>query len=440
MFLRTKYLNQLLELKDNSRVKIITGIRRCGKSFLLNKIFKEHLISNGVKSDHIIYLELDDFNNNYLLNPISLNDYVKNQITDDDKYYLIIDEIQKVIPIINPILTNGKIVKASNKDEDVINFTTIVLGLLKIENIDIYITGSNSKFLSSEIMTEFRDRGDEIHIMPLTFKEYCEGLNITEYEKAFGEYLIYGGMPLAATYDNVERKEKYLNDLFSLTYHKDVEEHNGIKNIHELELLTKVLASNVGNLTNYITITNTFNSELRINISKDTINDYIKYLSDAFIISRVDRVDVRGRKHIGAQYKYYFVDNGLRNSRLDFLHHDYGHVMENIIYNELKCRGYTVEIGVVEVYSKNKEGKTIRQHYETDFVASKGNNKYYIQSAYSIYDEQKYEQERKSLINIKDSFKKIIITRESLPMRRDEKGIVIMGIIDFLLDDNSLNK
>lgn len=440
MFERTKNLNQLIELKDNSRVKIITGIRRCGKSFLLKNIFKEYLINIGIKSDHIIFLELDDFSNNFLLSPLSLNDYIRKQIIDNDKYYLIIDEIQKVIPIINPILTNGKIVKASNKDEDVINFTSIVLGLLKLENIDIYITGSNSKFLSSEIMTEFRDRGDEIHIMPLTFKEYCDGLNIADYEKAFGEYLIYGGMPLAATYDKVEKKEKYLNDLFNLTYHKDVEEHNGIKNVHELELLTKVLASSVGNLTNYITITNTFNSELKVNISKDTINDYIKYLSDAFIISKVDRVDVRGRKHIGAQYKYYFIDSGLRNSRLDFLLHDYGYVMENIIYNELKYRGYTVEVGVVEVYSKNKEGKTIRQTFETDFVASKGNNKYYIQSAYSIYDEQKYEQERKSLINIRDSFKKIIITRESLPIRRDEKGIVIMGIIEFLLDESSLDK
>lgn len=440
MFLRTKNLNQLLQLKDNSRVKIITGIRRCGKSFLLKNIFREHLINDGVKSNHIIFIELDDFNNNSLLNPLSLNDYIRNQITDSDKYYIIIDEIQKVIPIVNPILTNGKIVKASNKDEDVINFTSVVLGLAKIENVDIYITGSNSKFLSSEIMTEFRDRGDEIHIMPLTFNEYCEGLNISNYEKALGEYMIYGGMPLTVTYDSFERKEKYLSDLFSLTYHKDVEEHNGIKNVHELELLTKVLASNVGNLTNYVTITNTFNSELKNNICKDTVNDYIKYLIDAFIISKVDRVDVRGRKHIGAQYKYYFVDNGLRNSRLDFLHHDYGHVMENIIYNELKYRGYTVEVGVVEVYSKNKEGKTIRQSYETDFVASKGNNKYYIQSAYSLFDDQKYEQERKSLINIKDSFKKIIITRESLPIRRDEKGIVIMGIIDFLLDENSLDK
>lgn len=393
-----------------------------------------------MKLDHIIFLELDDFDNNSLLNPLNLNNYIRNKIIDNGKYYLIIDEIQKVIPIINPILTNGKIVRASNNDEDVINFTSIILGLLKLENIDIYITGSNSKFLSSEIMTEFRDRGDEIHIMPLTFKEYCEGLNIFDYEKAFGEYLIYGGMPLAATYKNIERKEKYLNDLFILTYHKDVEERNGIKNVHELELLTKVLASNVGNLTNYITITNTFNSELNVNISKDTINDYIKYLSEAFIISKVDRIDVKKRKHIGAQYKYYFVDNGLRNSRLDFLHHDYGKVMENIIYNELKYRGYTVEVGVVEIFSKNKEGITIRNNLETDFVASKGNNKYYIQSAYSIYDEQKYEQERKSLINIKDSFKKIIITRESLPIRRDEKGIVIMGIIEFLLDENSLDK
>lgn len=438
MFLRTKYLNRLLSLKDNSRVKIITGIRRCGKSFLLKEIFKKSLIDSGVKEDHIIYLELDDFKNNSLLNPLTLDNHIRDLIYDNDKYYLIIDEIQKVIPIINPILTNGKIIKASSDSEDVINFTTIILGLMKISNIDIYITGSNSKFLSSEIMTEFRDRGDEIHVMPLSFKEYCDGLNVQNFEKAFEEYLTYGGMPLSVTYTDTSRKEKYLTDLFNLTYHKDVEEHNGIRNVNELELLTKVLASNVGNLTNYITITNTFNSKLKIGINKDTINDYIRYLTDAFIISKVERVDVRGRKHIGAQYKYYFTDPGLRNSRLDFLHHDYGHVMENIIYNELKYRGFTVEIGVVEVYGKNEDGKTIRINYETDFVATKGNNKFYIQSAYSLYDENKFNQERKSLLNIKDSFKKIIVTRESIPVRRDENGIVIMGIIDFLLDENTI--
>lgn len=440
MFPRTKYLKELITLKNNSRVKIITGIRRCGKSFLLKNIFKKSLLDSGIKDDHIIYLELDDYKNNNLLNPLNLYDYVKKEIVDQERYYLIIDEIQKVIPIINPILTEGKIIKANNDDEDSITFTTIILGLMKIENLDIYITGSNSKFLSSEIMTEFRDRGDEIHVMPLSFKEYCEGLNINNVEKAFGEYLIYGGMPLTATYEDYTRKEKYLTDLFNLTYHKDVEEHNGIRNIHELEILTKVMASNVGNLTNYITITNTFNSQLKVNINKDTINDYINHLIDAFIISKVNRIEVRGKKHIGAQYKYYFVDSGLRNSRLDFLHHDYGHMMENIIYNELKYRGFSVEIGVVEVYSKNKENKTIRITYETDFVASKGNNKYYIQSAYSLYDEEKIEQEKKSLKNINDSFKKIIITRESLPIRRDENGIVIMGIIDFLLNDDSLDK
>lgn len=440
MFPRTKYLEKLISLKNNSRVKIITGIRRCGKSYLLKEIFKKHLFESGVDSNHILYLELDDFENNNLLNPIELNKYIRKQIVDNENYYLIIDEIQKVISIVNPILTEGKIVKAKPDSEDIISFTNVILGLMKINNLDIYITGSNSKFLSSEIMTEFRDRGDEIHVMPLSFKEYCLGKGIDNYEKAIIEFLIYGGMPLCASFDDNARKEQYLMELFDMTYHKDVEEHNSIRNVNELETLIKVLASSVGSLTNSNKISNTYCSELKVKLSKETINAYIKYLTDAFIISKVDRVEVRGRKHIGAQYKYYFEDSGLRNSRLNFLHHDYGHMLENIIYNELKYRGFSIEVGTVEVFKKDSNGKTIRVNYETDFVVTKGNNKYYIQSAYNLYDDEKLEQERKSLINIRDSFKKIIITRESLPLRRDENGIVIMGIIEFLLDENSLDK
>ena len=287
-------------------------------------------------------------------------------------------------------------------------------------------------------MTEFRDRGDEIHMLPLSFREYVDALHPSNISNAFNEYMLHGGMPLVLSYETPEQKEEYLKNLFEMTYHKDVEERNKIRNESNLETLTTVMASNVGSLTNPAKIANTFNSELKINISKDTITQYLKYLEDAFILSKVNRFDIRGRKHIGATYKYYFADCGLRNARLDFLHRDDGHVMENIIYNELIFRGYSVQAGVVECYGKDNKGITQRTTLETDFVASKGSQIYYMQSAYSINTPEKEYQEIQSLKNIKDSFKKIVIIRDSGPIRRDLDGIVYMGIEDFLLNENSL--
>ena len=350
-----------------------------------------------------------------------------------------IDEIQRVFSIVNPVFTNGKIKKAKKDNEDAITFVNIFLGLMQLDNVDIYISGRNSKFLSKDIMTEFRDRGDEIHIHPLSFYEFVNAHENRNVSNLFNEYLLHGGMPLTLSFDSDDKKEEYLKNLFSLTYHKDAEERNKIRNVKDLETLTKVMASNVGSLTNPNTIANTFRSKEKSNITQETIDLYLKHLEDAFILTKVDRIDVRGRNHIGATYKYYFADPGLRNARLDFLHRDDGHVMENIIYNELIRRGYSVQVGVVEAYSKDENDKTIRTKLETDFVASVGSKYYYIQSAFKMDTPEKEEQERKSLTHIHDSFKKIIVTRDSGPIRRDEFGIVYMGIEQFLLDENSLD-
>lgn len=436
---RDLYVNKLVSLMNNKRVKIITGIRRCGKSYLLKELFSSYLLNNGIDKNHIIYLALDDLKNNHLLNPLSLDAYIRQIIHDDKTYYIMIDEIQRVFSIVNPVFTNGKIKKAKKDDEDAITFVNIILGLMQLDNVDIYISGSNSKFLSKDIMTEFRDRGDEIHIQPLSFSEFVNAHENRNVSNLFNEYLLHGGMPLTLSFDSDDKKEEYLKNLFSLTYHKDVEERNKIRNVKDLETLTKVMASNVGSLTNPNTIANTFRSKEKSNITQETIDLYLKHLEDAFILTKVDRIDVRGRNHIGATYKYYFADPGLRNARLDFLHRDDGHVMENIIYNELIRRGYSVQVGVVEAYSKDENDKTIRTKLETDFVASVGSKYYYIQSAFKMDTPEKEEQERKSLTHIHDSFKKIIVTRDSGPIRRDEFGIVYMGIEQFLLDENSLD-
>lgn len=440
MIQRDKYLDRLISLKDNGRLKIITGIRRCGKSYLLDEIYRKYLINQGIKKDHIIYLALDDDLNNNLLNPIELNKHLRNQIKDDDMYYFLLDEVQRVYTIINPIFTNDEIKLCKDpKDERAYGFLNVINGLRMIKNADVYITGSNSKFLSKDIMTEFRDRGDEIYVQPLSFKEIIDYKKPVDIEESFNEYMMYGGMPLILTYTNDDDKMKYLNNLFNLTYHLDVEERNNIDKRNELEVLIKVMANNIGSLTNPSTIENTFNTVLSSNLSKDTISKYLNYLEDAFIIKKVYRYDINGRKQIGATYKYYFTDLGLRNSRVDFLHRDDGHVMENIIYNELIRRGYSVQIGVIDIFENNKEGKTTRKTLETDFIASMGDKYYYIQSAYEMNSEEKINQERKSLINIDNSFKKIIIQEKSGPIRRDEDGIIYMDIKKFLLNENSLD-
>lgn len=435
---REKYLNKLIKYMNNGRVKIITGIRRCGKSFLLRKIFKDYCMSNGILESHFIIIALDDFENNNLLNPLELDKYIRSLIKDNLKYYIILDEIQNVFKIKNPIFTEGKIIKSSKNEEGSISYINIVLGLMQIENIDLYITGSNSRFLSKDIITDFRDRGDEIHVLPLSFSEFYETYEGSK-EESYLEYAKYGGFPMIRYLDTQEEKESYLNNLYKLTYSKDVVERNNLLNLDVLDTLTKVIASNIGSLTNSNKISNTFKSEMKKDVGSSKIDSFLSNLEDAYIINKVSRYDIKGRKHIGALYKYYFIDLGLRNSRLDFMHNDKGYIMENIIYNELIYRGFNVEIGVIESFTKDIDKKTIRKIYETDFVAKKGSKVYYIQSCYDISNEDKYEEEEKSLNLIDDSFKKIIITSKNLPVTHDIHGITIIGIIEFLLNENSLD-
>jgi hypothetical protein len=435
---RKKYIEKLNKYKNNGRVKIITGIRRSGKSYLLKELFRKECLEDGVKEDHFIIISLDDFQNIHLYNPIELDKYVRSLIKDNNNYYIVIDEIQNVFDIINPALTEGKIIKAKKDDEDKITYINVVLGLMQIKNVDLYITGSNSRFLSRDIVTDFRDRGDEIHILPLSFSEYISVYK-GDKEAAYEEYSLHGGMPRTLLLDSSSEKEEYLYNLYKLTYSKDVIDRHKYVNIPELDSLTMVVSSSIGSLINSNTIANTFKSNEKIEISKQKIDSYLEDLEDAYILSKVNRYDIRGRKQIGALFKYYYSDLGLRNSRLNFLHMDRGHVMENIIYNELIYRGYSVEVGVMDVYSKSNN-KTTRTTYETDFVIRKGSKIYYIQSAYDIPNEQKYIQESKSLNLIDDSFKKIIVVRQSGPVKHDEKGITIIGIIDFLLNENSLEE
>jgi len=440
MIARDRYLKRLISLQKNGRLKIITGIRRCGKSYLLNEIYRNYLISSGVDDKHIIYIAFDDNTNNNLLNPLELDRYLRNKIVDNDMYYFLLDEVQRIFTIINPIFTNGEIALCKDPfDERAYGFQNVVNGLRMIKNADVYITGSNSRFLSKDIMTEFRDRGDEVYVQPLSFKEIVDSFHPQNPIEALKEYMMYGGLPLVLTLNTDEAKKKYLNDVFALTYYKDVEERNKIEKKSELDTLVRIMASNFGSLTNPQKIEETFNSVEHSSLSKNTISKYLDYLEDAFIIKKATRYDIKGRKEIGATYKYYFVDLGLRNSRVNFLHRDDGHVMENIVYNELIRRGYSVQVGVVTIYEKDKNQKTVRKNLETDFIASMGDKYYYIQSAYEIDSEAKLEQERKSLINIDNSFKKIIITMEVGPVRRDEHGIVYIDMLKFLLNENSLD-
>lgn len=438
MIERNRYLNKLIKYKDNGRVKIITGIRRCGKSFLLKEIFKKYCFERGIDEKHFIVISLDDFRNINLYNPIELDKYIRNLIVDDKRYYIIIDEIQNVFDIKNPIFTEGKIIKANKEYEDKLTYVNVALGLMQIPNVDLYITGSNSRFLSKDIVTDFRDRGDEIHVLPLSFSEFFEAQKGNK-EEAYEEYSLHGGMPRTLFLNEANDKEEYLYNLYKLTYSKDVMERHKYKNLSELDILTGVMASNIGSLINSNTIANTFKSEAKIDINNQKIDNYLEDLEDAYLLTRVNRYDIRGRKKIGALYKYYYSDLGIRNSRLNFLHMDKGHVMENIIYNELIYRGYSVEVGVIDFYTK-ENNKTKRNIYETDFVVRKGSKIYYIQSAYDIPNEEKYLQESKSLSLINDSFKKIIVVRQSGPIRHDEKGITTIGIIDFLLNENSLDE
>lgn len=428
MIERNKYLNQLISKKENGLVKVITGLRRSGKSYLLFNIFKSYLLSNDVSSDHIISIALDDIEMQRYWNPNELNTYIRNKIINDGKTnYIFIDEIQFVKEVDNPYLSNSKI-----------GFNDVILGLMKIDNIDIYITGSNSEMLSNDILTKFRGRSDQIHVMPLSFSEfynYCK----KDKNDAWNEYILFGGMPYILSLNSYEDKSLYLKNLFNETYIKDIIERENIKNSKSIiDDLLYMLSSSVGSLTNPLKIVNTFKSLKNISINSLTINNYLNYLLDSFLIEKAERYDIKGKKYISTPKKYYFSDIGLRNVLLNFTDIEEAHIMENIIYNELIYRGYNVDVGVIESFYKDENKTTKRSQYEIDFVCNKANNKCYIQVAYALPDKEKRRQEVRGFNLIKDSFKKIVIIKDNIIPRRDENGILYVGIIDFLLNDQYL--
>ncbi len=411
---RNKYLNDLIIRMNNGMIKVVTGIRRSGKSYLIFKIFKKYLLQNNVPESHIISIILDKREERVYRNPDVILEYIKSKIIDSDNYYILIDEIQLLE-----------------------NFEEVLNSLLNIENLDVYITGSNSRFLSKDVITEFRGRGDEIHIYPLTFKEYMQVKE--DIYHGWADYVIYGGLPLTATMKTEEQKIKYLRNIFEETYIKDIKDRYKIEKIQELNDLINVLASSIGSLTNSTKIESTFKSSLQSDISLNTIRQYIDYLKDAFLISEVNRYDVKGRKYIGTPVKYFFEDIGLRNARLGFRQIEETHLMENIIYNELRARGFQVDVGVVPIRKISNDGKRVRTQLEVDFIATLGSRKYYIQSAFAIPDESKEKQEKASLLNIDDSFKKIIVVKDVINIKRDNDGITTISIYDFLLKENSLD-
>ena len=413
---RDFYLQQLVDGKQNGLIKIVTGIRRCGKSFLLFKLFRQYLLDVGVDSDHIIQIALDDIENANLREPLPLYKCIKANMTDEELYYILLDEVQ-LVP----------------RFEEVLN------SLLRIDNADVYVTGSNSKFLSSDIITEFRGRGDEIHLYPLSLSEYCEGTDLSPAE-AWKDYYTYGGLPHTLSLSTEKKKIDYLNNLFESVYLIDILERHRIKNKAEFEELVKIIASGIGAPTNPTKLENTFKSVKKINIDSVTISRYLGYMQDAFLIEKAERYDVKGKKHIGSLAKYYFTDIGLRNAILGLRQQEETHIMENIIYNELRRRGCKVDVGMVEQRFVDNDGKWQRKQLEVDFVVNEGNQRYYIQSALALPDEEKRKQEMGSLLRINDSFKKIIIVKDDIKPWRDENGILTMGLLDFLMNADSLEQ
>ena len=424
-------MQKLISKMHNGRVKIITGIRRCGKSYLLFELFTRYLQEEGIADNQIITLALDEVRNAKYRNPMEFDKYIREQITDKNKqYYILIDEIQFVSEIQNPYV----------ESQDVkLTFVDVVLGLIKIKNADVYITGSNSKMLSSDVLTQFRDRGDEIHVYPLSFAEFHEMYEGNERD-AWVDYYTYGGMPIVSSLLTHEEKSQYLRDLFRRTYIKDVVERYHIQNDTEvLEDLLNITASAVGSLTNPTKLSKTFLSEKQTKISSATIDKYLDYFVDEFLIYRANRYDVKGKRYMQTPLKYYYTDVGLRNARLGFRQQEETHIMENVLYLDLIRRGYDVDVGVVEQNIKTPEGKKLRKQLEVDFVVNRGDERYYIQSALSIAEPEKRKQEIASLIRIPDSFRKIVITRDYIKPWTDENGIQYVGVEQFLLDKNALN-
>ena len=430
MYPREQYLNKIISKKDNGRIKIITGLRRSGKSVLLFQLYRDWLIKEGIHEDHIIALALDVLENAKYRNPIELDKYVRDRmVADGEKYYILIDEIQFVSEIQNPYVDNP---------DARISFIDVVLGFMQMKNADVYVTGSNSRMLSSDILTQFRDRGDEIRVYPLSFAEFYREYK-GDKRGAWQDYYTYGGMPFVTSLETHEEKSRYLKDLFDRTYIKDVLERHEIKNdAAVLSILLDILASGIGSLTNPTRLSNTFKSERQIAIGSETIEKYIGYFEEAFLIEKAVCYDIKGRKYIGTPAKYYYTDLGLRNTRLGFRQLEETHIMENVLYNDLIRRGMDVDIGVVEYNTKESAGKKIRKQLEVDFVVNKGEKRFYIQSALSIADPEKKEQEIASLKRIPDSFSKIVVVRDYLNPWQDENGIVYLGIEQFLLNEDIL--
>lgn len=412
---RNIYLNKLISKKHNGLIKVVTGIRHCGKSYLLFNLFKKHLLAEGVDTRHIIEIAFDSFENKKFRDPEVLYPYMKEQIQDEDMYYVLLDEVQLL-------------------DE----FEAVLNSLIRMKNVDIYVTGGNAHFLSKDVITEFRGRGDEVHMYPLSFAEFMSVYSGTK-ENGWREYVVYGGLPLVLNFKAPEEKITFLKALFEETYISDIVDRHKIRNRAELEELLNILSSAIGSLTNPTKLSATFKSMKQKSISAGTIKNYIDYLCDSFLIDSAMRYDIKGKKYIDTPIKYYFTDMGLRNARLNFRQLEETHAMENVIFNELKLRGFNVDVGVIEINSTNEKGNRVRKQLEIDFVCNKGSRRYYIQSAYAMPDQAKMEQEQRSLMLTGDAFKKIIITKDSPGPYYNEDGVLVMNIFDFLLDENMLN-
>lgn len=412
---RNRYLNTLISKKHNGLIKVITGMRRCGKSYLLFTLFKEHLLSDGIDEDHIIEIAFDAFENKKYRDPDVLYPYLKEQIKDDAMYYVLLDEVQLL----------GE-------------FESILNSLIRMKNVDVYVTGSNARFLSKDVITEFRGRGDEVHMYPLSFAEFMSVYPGTK-QDGWNEYMLYGGIPLVLEFTTPDQKIAFLKSLFEETYISDIVGRHHIRNKAELEELLNILSSAIGSLTNPQKLSATFQTVKKKKISNSTIKRYIDYLCDSFLIDSAIRYDVKGKKYIDTPVKYYFTDMGLRNARLNFRQIEETHSMENIIFNELKMRGFNVDVGVIMQYETNEKGTNIRKQLEIDFVCNQGSKRYYIQSAYAIPDQAKMEQEQRSLMLTGDFFKRMIITKDTPAPYYNESGVLIMNVYDFLLNENSLN-
>lgn len=411
---RSIYLKKLIDRQHNGMIKVITGVRRCGKSYLVFNLFYDYLKSQGVDNDHIIMVNLESRRNIKLRNPDSLLDYIDSRMHDDNMYYILLDEVQLV-----------------DEFEDVLN------SYLSVPNADVYVTGSNAKFLSKDVITEFRGRGDEVKVYPLSFSEYMSAYNGSQ-QRGLDDFMTYGGLPFILSLKSEEQKSTYLKNLFAETYIKDIKDRYKIRHEDELEDLLNIISSSVGSLTNPAKLVNTFKSMKNISITADTLKSYLEYLCDSFLVTKAMRYDVKGKRYIDTPYKYYFTDNGLRNARINFRQDEKTHLMENIIFNELLIRGFNVDVGVVPVVKIGDDGKQHRSQLEIDFVCNQGSRRYYIQSAFRMDSDDKLRQEQASLLNVRDSFKKIIITGEEGLIHRNEQGITTMSIYDFLLNPDSL--